>query len=980
MKARTLYFTRAILVIALFSIVGVAVAQTNVTTVLDLWNVRTNLSGNYKQTADIDLSVTNPANLIAWSADSTYVVGDIRKNTTDGYAYFCAVAQTQAGIFAGTNWTKMWEASKGWKPIGDQTDGYNNAFKGVYDGDGKTVLNLYIDRGADAQTNNSVFPANGENNVGLFGFVSSSTTSDTVIKNLGIINPNITGKRGTGALVGKVMIPAINKIKKVYVINCYAQPDGGTGTATVAGFGATGGLVGANNSDRKQQVPVIRYSHANVTVSSTHPQNQALNSGDNNNPYNIKYGGLVGCNETGVTEDSYARGNVSGGDRVGGLAGCTIGGAIFRSYSTGSVTQGISSTGWQGGFGRLVGLIEGRLPPGLGGTNATGSCEDCYYLSSSILDPTTGSNTVGTGLTDAQMKVSSNFTNWDFTNVWKIDSSNNDNYPYHMASSSATYHYRSVYRETGSTWSIANDWETSTDGTSGWAAASNSPTAYNSLSITVRNGHTMTVNADVIIDQTTVENGGKIVVSSGKTLTVRDGDSTDLKVEGELEHSGTLTLNSSSYSLVSGTLTSKANSTLNLSGELDITGTHTIETNANLNYSDNSKKIYAGSSAQAAGANFPGTVYDLIINNSAGVTFSKGFSVRGTLSLLQGSYTLSSGSASVNGYHSPEVSYFYMSKNDFYLTAGFAISTDTNQTDSRYIKRQWTLSGNVDDGAATSRTKTLTFFWTPDDDYDFSWGSTVPKVYLGANTTGFPVSASSLTTNPRWVKIDYAFPQNASKASMSFKIGLESGQTLPVELSSFTALPYQGSSAMLQWRTQTETNVLGFSIYRGLEDDLTTALHLDILIPATNTSQPKTYVYYDRDVEIPNQYYYWLESNDFDGNSQIYGPVNVHLLSDDSGTSPQVPVPGLRDVYPNPFNPQATIRYGVNKASSVEIKIYNYRGQLVRNLMNSEKPKGWHQVIWDGKNDNGNKVTSGIYFSRMTMNGKNYLRKMVMMK
>lgn len=57
MKARTLYFTRAILVIALFSIVGVAVAQTNVTTVLDLWNVRTNLSGNYKQTADIDLSV-----------------------------------------------------------------------------------------------------------------------------------------------------------------------------------------------------------------------------------------------------------------------------------------------------------------------------------------------------------------------------------------------------------------------------------------------------------------------------------------------------------------------------------------------------------------------------------------------------------------------------------------------------------------------------------------------------------------------------------------------------------------------------------------------------------------------------------------------------------------------------------------------------------------------------------------------------------
>jgi len=294
----------------------------DVNNILDLWNVRTYLGETYVLTTDLDLEDTNPETIIAY-ASGTYNTGDIVRY--EDFAYYCET-DGNSNLPTGDNWTKMWEADKGWDPIGDDSA----PFHGNFNGGGNIISNLFIDRGPDDPADTSTFPSNGENFVGLFGYVTNgssisnaSNNSDIYIQNVGLTDVNITGKRGTGALIGKVDLPDRNNGKLVITENCYVS------VGSVTGFGATGGLVGANNSQRKQVVPIIRFCYADVTVASTHPTNQALNSGDNNNPYNIKYGGLVGCNENGVTQDSYALGNVSGGDRVGGLAGCTIGGAIF---------------------------------------------------------------------------------------------------------------------------------------------------------------------------------------------------------------------------------------------------------------------------------------------------------------------------------------------------------------------------------------------------------------------------------------------------------------------------------------------------------------------------------------------------------------------------------------------------------------------------------------------------------------------------
>ena len=64
----------------------------------------------------------------------------------------------------------------------------------------------------------------------------------------------------------------------------------------------------------------------------------------------------------------------------------------------------------------------------------------------------------------------------------------------------------------------------------------------------------------------------------------------------------------------------------------------------------------------------------------------------------------------------------------------------------------------------------------------------------------------------------------------------------------------------------------------------------------------------------------------------------------------------------------------------MEINVYNVRGQLVRSLVNAEYPIGKHDIIWDGRDDNGLSVSSGVYFYRMKVGEYQHVRRMVLMK
>lgn len=101
----------------------------------------------------------------------------------------------------------------------------------------------------------------------------------------------------------------------------------------------------------------------------------------------------------------------------------------------------------------------------------------------------------------------------------------------------------------------------------------------------------------------------------------------------------------------------------------------------------------------------------------------------------------------------------------------------------------------------------------------------------------------------------------------------------------------------------------------------------------------------------------------------------------DASTSGYAPTAfRLLQNYPNPFNPSTTIAYETISTSDVRLRIYDTRGALIRDLVHDAQSAGLHQVIWDGTDDGGAHVASGVYISVVQCGGQMLSRKMILMK
>lgn len=89
--------------------------------------------------------------------------------------------------------------------------------------------------------------------------------------------------------------------------------------------------------------------------------------------------------------------------------------------------------------------------------------------------------------------------------------------------------------------------------------------------------------------------------------------------------------------------------------------------------------------------------------------------------------------------------------------------------------------------------------------------------------------------------------------------------------------------------------------------------------------------------------------------------------------------------YPNPFNPSTTIKFSLPVSSNVKLQVYNLLGEVVKEIVNSNLPAGLHSFTWNADNSKNIKVTSGIYFYRLTADGTDgskysEVRKMILLK
>lgn len=115
------------------------------------------------------------------------------------------------------------------------------------------------------------------------------------------------------------------------------------------------------------------------------------------------------------------------------------------------------------------------------------------------------------------------------------------------------------------------------------------------------------------------------------------------------------------------------------------------------------------------------------------------------------------------------------------------------------------------------------------------------------------------------------------------------------------------------------------------------------------------------------------------------GIVKTIINGDITGFSETTvtPIPEAFELFqnfPNPFNPSTTIKYSVPNNGRVRIRIYNNLGQAVRLLVDEFNSIGERTVIWDGKDNDGRKVATGVYYYQLEMENSFSTKRMILVR
>jgi len=234
-----------------------------------------------------------------------------------------------------------------------------------------------------------------------------------------------------------------------------------------------------------------------------------------------------------------------------------------------------------------------------------------------------------------------------------------------------------------------------------------------------------------------------------------------------------------------------------------------------------------------------------------------------------------------------------------------------------------------------------------------------------------------------WQELIYPVNHPLGGESIDLAFVIEGEEELPIELSSFSAI-FGGGSPTLFWTTQSETNNIGWNVYRSESEDLQDCFQINNdLIPGAGTvSTPTDYEYTDEyEVEPTLTYWYWIESVNNLGYTETYGPISLTIPEDGYDPIPPDILDNAR-LYntPNPFNPGTTIMFEIDTEEPItgKIRIYDIKGDLVRDLYTGVIPE--NGVTWDSLDDHGRKVPSGVYIYKLTTDRGNYSKKMVLAK
>jgi hypothetical protein len=202
---------------------------------------------------------------------------------------------------------------------------------------------------------------------------------------------------------------------------------------------------------------------------------------------------------------------------------------------------------------------------------------------------------------------------------------------------------------------------------------------------------------------------------------------------------------------------------------------------------------------------------------------------------------------------------------------------------------------------------------------------------------------------------------------------------LPIELISFDAIGMD-SRVLLEWRTATESNIVGFHIERSLDAVDFERITQELIPGVGDSTTGSTYSHVDSGVVNGTTYYYNLITVDRNSVEQVANTEPVAATPGETTVlvTPSAYVPetfALRQNYPNPFNPVTEITYAIPRNLHVILRVYNVLGGEVATLVDDDQPVGIYTVRWDAEG-----LPSGVYFCTIRAGDFKSAKKMILLK
>ncbi len=226
------------------------------------------------------------------------------------------------------------------------------------------------------------------------------------------------------------------------------------------------------------------------------------------------------------------------------------------------------------------------------------------------------------------------------------------------------------------------------------------------------------------------------------------------------------------------------------------------------------------------------------------------------------------------------------------------------------------------------------------------------------------VSETANGTNDYW-DVDQTGTVNSGYMILAWQNGADT--SLPVELAAFTVTANDGV-VVLTWTTESEIENLGFIIERstkGTEQSDWVEIANYQSNPALqghgSTSTRHEYQYRDKTVLPGMTYAYRLVDVDYRGNVTRHKSVEITVRAALANSLTEFV---LRRAYPNPFNPVTTIRYELPEVCNITLAIYDLSGRMVTKWTMEQEQPGYKQIIWNGRDQDGRLVPSGLYIYR----------------